>query len=171
MPRPRQTFVHVHNDPQELGRVYQADLAIPSGLNAFAHAAAELEPLQHRPWAQATADAHAEELAWRAPTRIAGSLQLGEIVAALRAQLPPDTIVTNGAGNYAIWANRHFGYRGLGTQLAPTSGSMGYGLPAAVAAKVAHPRPPGDLLRRRRLLPDDRPGARDRRPVRARASS
>ena len=83
MPRPRQTFVHVHNDPQELGRVYQADLAIPSGLNAFAHAAAELAPLQHRPWAQATADAHAEELAWRAPTRIAGSLQLGEIVAAL----------------------------------------------------------------------------------------
>ena len=83
VPRPRQTFVHVHNDPQELGRVYQADLAIPSGLNAFAHAAAGLAPLQHRPWAQATADAHAEELAWRAPTRIAGSLQLGEIVAAL----------------------------------------------------------------------------------------
>ena len=143
VPRPRQTFVHVHNDPQELGRVYQADLAIPSGLNAFAHAAAELAPLQHRPWAQATADAHAEELAWRAPTRIAGSLQLGEIVAALRrAQLPPDTIVTNGAGNYAIWANRHFAYRGLGTQLAPTSGSMGYGLPAAVAAKLAHPDRP-----------------------------
>ena len=167
LPRPRQTFVHVHNDPQELGRVYQADLAIPSGLNAFAQAAAELAPLPHRPWAPATADAHAEELAWRAPTRIAGNLQLGEIVAALRAQLPPDTIVTNGAGNYAIWANRHFAYRGLGTQLAPTSGSMGYGVPAAVAAKARASRPPGDLLRRRRLLPDDRAGAGDRRPVRA----
>ena len=57
----------------------------------------------------------------------------------LRERLPPDAILTNGAGNYAIWANRHFAYRGLGTQLAPTSGSMGYGLPAAVAAKLATP--------------------------------
>ena len=69
-------------------------------------------------------------------------LQLGEIVADLRERLPDDAILTNGAGNYAIWANRHFGYRGLGTQLAPTSGSMGYGLPAAVAAKLAHPDRP-----------------------------
>lgn len=142
VPRLRQIFVHVHNDPEELGRVYQADLAIPAGLNAFARAAAELAPVPRRPWAAATTDAHAEELAWRAPTRIAGRMQLGEVVAGLRAQLPPDTIVTNGAGNYAIWANRHFGYRGLGTQLAPTSGSMGYGLPAAIAAKLAHPERP-----------------------------
>jgi acetolactate synthase-1/2/3 large subunit len=139
VPRPRQTFVHVHNDPEELGRVYQPDLAIPSGLDAFARAAADLPPLERRPWAEATAVAHAEELAWRAPTRIPGRLQLGEIVAYLRAQLPEDAILTNGAGNYAIWANRHFGYRRLGTQLAPTSGSMGYGLPAAIAAKLARP--------------------------------
>ncbi len=142
VPRPRQTFVHVHNDPEELGRVYQADLAIPSGLNAFAQAAAALSPLSPRPWAEATAAAHAEELAWHAPTRITGKLQLGEIVASLRRRLPADAIITNGAGNYAIWANRHFAYRGLGTQLAPTSGSMGYGLPAAVAAKYAHPERP-----------------------------
>ncbi len=139
LPRPRQTFVHVHNDPAELGAVYQADLAIPSGLDAFATAAAELIPPAHRPWAAGTADAHEEELAWRAPTRIAGRLQLGDIVAGLGARLPAGTIVTNGAGNYAIWANRHFTYRGLGTQLAPTSGSMGYGLPAAIAAKLRHP--------------------------------
>ena len=139
VPRPRQTFVHVHNDPEELGRVYQADLAILSSLDRFAAAAADLSPVPSRPWAAATAQAHADELAWRAPTRIPGDLQLGEVVAALAARLPEDTIVTNGAGNYAIWANRHYPYRGLGTQLAPTSGSMGYGLPAAVAAKLAHP--------------------------------
>ena len=139
VPRPRQTFVHVHNDPEEVGRVYQPDLAIASGLDAFARAAAALDPVPVRPWAAATADAFAEELSWRAPTRIPGSLQLGEIVAGLAARLPPGTIVTNGAGNYAIWANRHFAYHGLGTQLAPTSGSMGYGLPAAVAAKLARP--------------------------------
>ncbi|MFO1075222.1 MAG: thiamine pyrophosphate-dependent enzyme, partial [Geminicoccaceae bacterium] len=78
-------------------------------------------------------------LAWRAPTEIPGSLQLGRIMAWLRQRLPPETILTNGAGNYAIWANRHFAYRRPGTQLAPTSGSMGYGLPAAIAAKLRHP--------------------------------
>jgi acetolactate synthase-1/2/3 large subunit len=139
VPRPRQTFVHVHNDPEELGRVYQPDLAILSSLDRFAAAAADLSPVPSRPWAATTAQAHADELVWRAPTCIPGELQLGEVVAALAARLPEDTIVTNGAGNYAIWANRHYPYRGLGTQLAPTSGSMGYGLPAAVAAKLAHP--------------------------------
>ncbi len=139
VPRPAQTFVHVHNDPQELGRVYQPDLAIVSGLNRFAESAADLAAVPRRPWANATSDAHAAELAWRTPTRIAGELQLGELVASLAERLPPGTIVTNGAGNYAIWANRHFPYRGLGTQLAPTSGSMGYGLPAAIAAKLAQP--------------------------------
>jgi acetolactate synthase-1/2/3 large subunit len=142
VPRPSQTFIHVHNDPQELGRVYQADLAIPAGMNAFARAAAAMPPVQRRPWAALTEAAHAEELAWRAPTTIPGRLQLGEVVTWLRDQLPPDAILTNGAGNYAIWANRHFAYRRLGTQLAPTSGSMGYGLPAAVAAKLRHPDRP-----------------------------
>ena len=136
------SLVHVHNDPEELGRVYQADLPILAGMDPFAEAVATLEPPAARPWADATREAHAEELAWRAPTRIPGGLQLGEVVAWLRERLAPDTILTNGAGNYAIWANRHFAYHGLGTQLAPTSGSMGYGLPAAVAAKLAHPDRP-----------------------------
>jgi acetolactate synthase-1/2/3 large subunit len=142
VPRPAQRFVHVHNDPEELGRVYQADLAISSGLNAFARAAAALEPPQRRPWAAATAEAHAEELAWRAPTRIPGALQLGEVMAWLQRELPEEAIVTNGAGNYAIWVNRFFPYRRPGAQLAPTSGSMGYGLPAAIAAKLAAPERP-----------------------------
>ncbi len=142
LPRPRQLLVHVHNDPEELGRFYQPDLAIPAGLNAFAEAAAALPPPRHRRWSPATAEAHAEELDWRAPTRVPGALQLGEVVAWLRERLPADAVLTNGAGNYAIWANRHFAYRGLGTQLAPTSGSMGYGLPAAIAAKLRFPGRP-----------------------------
>jgi acetolactate synthase-1/2/3 large subunit len=142
VPRPAQRFVHVHNDPEELGRVYQADRAISSGLNAFARAAAALEPPQRRPWAAATAEAHAEELAWRTPTRIPGALQLGEVMAWLQRELPEEAIVTNGAGNYAIWVNRFFPYRRPGAQLAPTSGSMGYGLPAAIAAKLAAPERP-----------------------------
>ena len=142
VPRPKTRLVHVHNDPEELGRVYQADLPILSAMDEFAEAAASLELPACRPWAGATPRAHEEELAWRTPTRIPGQLQLGEVVAWLRDRLPPETYLTNGAGNYAIWANRHFAYRKFGTQLAPTSGSMGYGLPAAVAAKVAHPDRP-----------------------------
>lgn len=142
LPRPRQRLVHVHNDPEELGRFYQPDLAILAGLNAFAAAARALPAPRYRSWSAETVEAHAEELAWRAPTRIPGAVQLGEVVAWLRERLPPEAILTNGAGNYAIWANRHFGYRGLGTQLAPTSGSMGYGLPAAIAAKLRHPERP-----------------------------
>ena len=142
VPRPQTKLVHVHNDPEELGRVYQADLPILSAMDEFAEAAASLEPPARRPWAGATPRAHEDELAWRTPTRIPGQLQLGEVVAWLRDRLPPETYLTNGAGNYAIWANRHFAYRKFGTQLAPTSGSMGYGLPAAVAAKVAHPDRP-----------------------------
>lgn len=142
LPRPQQRLVHVHPDPGELGRYYQPALAILSGLDAFAAAAAAMPPPRYRTWATTTAEAHAEELAWRTPTRIPGALQLGEVVAWLRAQLPAEAILTNGAGNYAIWANRHFAYRALGTQLAPTSGSMGYGLPAAVAAKLRHPDRP-----------------------------
>lgn len=142
LPTPRQRLVHVHNDPEEIGRFYQADLPILSGLNAFARAVAELPSPRSRPWALGTVDAHAAELDWRAPTQIPGRLQLGQVVAWLRERLPPEAILTNGAGNYAIWANRHFAYRGLGTQLAPTSGSMGYGLPAAIAAKLRHPDRP-----------------------------
>ena len=107
LPRPRQRLVHVHNDPEELGRFYQPDLAISAGLNAFAAAARALPPPRYRSWSAELVEAHAEELAWRAPTRIPGSLQLGEVVAWLRERLPPEAILTNGAGNYAIWANRH----------------------------------------------------------------
>lgn len=139
LPRPRSKLVHILSDPAELGRVYQADLPILVGMRAAAEALAALPPPASRPWAAPTAAAREDYLAWRQPTPIPGAVQLGEIVAWLRQRLPEDAIVANGAGNYAGWVNRFFPYRGFKTQLAPTSGSMGYGLPAAIAAKLAHP--------------------------------
>ena len=84
-------------------------------------------------------DAHADYLAWQTPRPMVGTLDLWEVVAALRAHLPEDAILTNGAGNYTVWLHRLYRYRGFRTQLAPYNGAMGYGVPAAVAAKIVHP--------------------------------
>jgi acetolactate synthase I/II/III large subunit len=139
IPTPKQRLVHIHPDPEELGRIYQPSLAIAASPRAFARAAPGLEPIAAPAWAAGTKAAHDEYLAWRKPVRSPGELQLGEIMLWLDAQLPPDAIVTNGAGNFATWVHRFHQYRRFGSQLAPTSGSMGYGFPAAVAAKVVHP--------------------------------
>ena len=139
LPTPRQRLVHIHADPEELGRVYQPALAINATPRAFARAAAKLKPIDNPPWAAATEAAHRDFLAWRRPPRSPGEIQMGEIVLWLDEHLPPDAIVTNGAGNFATWVHRFHRYRRFGSQLAPTSGSMGYGFPAAVAAKIVHP--------------------------------
>ncbi len=139
IPRPKQTLVHIHAGAEELNRVYQAELPINAGMAQFAAAARALEPVAPAPWAAATAAAHEAFLAHTVPVGNPGALNLAEIVAHLRAALPPDTIIANGAGNYAAWVHRFWRYREFGTQLAPTSGSMGYGVPAAVAAALAHP--------------------------------
>jgi acetolactate synthase-1/2/3 large subunit len=139
IPTPKQRFVHIHPDPEELGRVYQPELPIVASARAFARAAAALAPIADPPWAKDTAAAHDEYLAWRKPPRSPGDIQLGEIMLWLDAHVPDDAIFTNGAGNFATWLHRFHQYRRLGTQLAPTSGSMGYGFPAALAAKVVHP--------------------------------
>jgi len=139
IPTPKQPLVHVHPDPEELGRVYQPTLAINATPRAFASAAAALAPIAAPPWTAATAAAHAEYLAWRKPMRSPGAIQMTEIMLWLDSRLPPDAIVTNGAGNFATWVHRFHQYRRFGTQLAPTSGSMGYGFPAALAAKIVHP--------------------------------
>jgi acetolactate synthase-1/2/3 large subunit len=139
VPTPRQRFVHVYPDPEEIGRVYQPDLGIVATSRAFAEALGDLAPFADLPWAAATADAHRDYLANAVPPRAPGALQLGEIVRWLSDTVPPDTIWTNGAGNFATWLHRFHPYRGFGTQVAPTSGSMGYGLPAAVAAKLTRP--------------------------------
>ncbi len=139
IPKTKQTLVHVHQGADELGRVYAADLPIASGMPEFMAALVALEPRASPAWAGSAEEAHRAYLEWRRPRPMLGDVQLGEIMAQLRERLPADAIVTNGAGNYAIWLHRHFAYRQFKTQLAPTSGAMGYGVPAALAAKANHP--------------------------------
>ncbi|GAB5470817.1 MAG: thiamine pyrophosphate-binding protein [Rhodospirillales bacterium] len=137
IPKPRQTLVHVHPGAEELGRIYAPDLAINATPATFFAAAAGL-PARSGWSPQAAVDAHAAYLDWsETPPAGVGAVTLSHSLGILRAQLPADCIVTNGAGNYAIWLHRFYRY-GWGTQLAPTSGSMGYGLPAAVAAACRH---------------------------------
>jgi acetolactate synthase-1/2/3 large subunit len=140
IPAPRQTLVHVHPGAEELGRVYRPELAIHAAPTAFAAALEGLQPPNDIPWRDETPVAHADYLAWtERPTPVPGPVNLGEIVAALRDVLPEDAIICNGAGNFSVWVHRFHRYRRYGTQVAPISGSMGYGVPAAVAMKRLHP--------------------------------
>ena len=139
IPVPKQPLVHVHAGADELGRVYEADLMINSGMAAFARAARALSPVKDPVWAAGVAAINAGYRANIMPTGSVGDVDLGEIVAWLNTRLPDDAIVSNGAGNYAGWVHRFFQYRGIRTQLAPTNGSMGYGVPAGVSAKIVAP--------------------------------
>ena len=141
IPKTRQTLVHVHQGAEELGRVYSADLPIVSGMPELTSLLAALQPPSGKPaWAGAAEEAHRSYLEWRTPRPMPGNVQMGEVIQQLRAHLPEDAIVTNGAGNYATWLHRHFPYRHFRSQLAPTSGAMGYGVPAAIAAKSLYPQ-------------------------------
>jgi len=140
IPGPRQTFVHVHPGAEELGKVYRPHLAINAAPTAFAAALEGLQPPAELRWRDGTLAAHADYLSWtEQPTKVPGAVNLGEVVTFLRHQLAADAIICNGAGNYAGWVHRFLRLRRFGTQLAPTSGSMGYGIPAAVAAKRLYP--------------------------------
>ncbi|MFP5393916.1 MAG: thiamine pyrophosphate-binding protein, partial [Gammaproteobacteria bacterium] len=145
-PVPRQRLVHVHADAEELGSVYQADLMINSGPQEISARLAAMAPVDASAWRHTVAEARAELAAWQACPPVfhdgAAPLNLWQVVQELMAQAPHDTIITNGAGNYATWAHRFFRYGARRTQLAPTSGAMGYGLPAAIAAGVRHPDRP-----------------------------
>jgi acetolactate synthase-1/2/3 large subunit len=133
-------LVHVHPDPGELGRVYQPTLPVLSGVRAFAAALEALGPVEGTRWAAWAAEARADyEAHLRPPPPPARGVDLAEVVAWLRDALPADAVVTNGAGNYTVWLHRFHQYRQVGTQLAPQSGAMGYGLPAALAAALTHP--------------------------------
>ncbi|MEX3853922.1 thiamine pyrophosphate-binding protein [Paraburkholderia sp. BR10923] len=142
IPKTKQTLVHVHQGAEELGRVYAADLPIVSGMPELTAMLAELKPSTSGKlaWAGAAEEAHRAYLEWRKPRSTPGDVQMGEVIEQLRAHLPDDAIVTNGAGNYATWLHRHFSYRHFRSQLAPTSGAMGYGVPAALAAKSLYPQ-------------------------------
>jgi acetolactate synthase I/II/III large subunit len=139
-PRPPQALVHVHPDADELGRVYQPDLSVLAGMRPFAAALEALGSVDGSGWAEwagaARADYEAHLRHRMAPGR---GVDLGEVVAHLRAILPEDAVLCNGAGNYTVWLHRFYSYRRFPTQLAPQSGSMGYGIPAALAAQLVHP--------------------------------
>jgi len=138
-PVPKQTLIHVHAGAEELGRVYRPALAINSGMAQFVEALERLS-LNNALWKPRTVEARKEFLEWTEPRRMPGSVQYGEIIRWLSDHLPEDTIVAGGAGNFAGWLHRHFRYKGFRTQLGSTNGSMGYGYPAALAAKLAAPK-------------------------------
>lgn len=139
VPVPRQILVHAHQGAGELGRVYAADLPINSGMPELAALLAQLKPTSAPSWSGETAAAREEYIAWNTPVQVPGPLQLAQIIAHLRERLPNNAIVVNGAGNFSAWVHRFHRYRGFKSQVAPTSGAMGYGIPGAVAAKAVHP--------------------------------
>ncbi|MDA5193182.1 thiamine pyrophosphate-binding protein [Govanella unica] len=138
-PLPTQKLIHVHPAVEELGKVYVPTLAIHACLAEFAAEAAALEPLAQVPFTKWTADARRDFESWTQPGPAQGDVNMGEIMQHLRDLLPDDAIICNGAGNYTIWLHRFYRYRRRHTQLAPTSGAMGYGVPSAVGAKATYP--------------------------------
>ena len=139
IPNPRRALVHVHPGAEELGLLYEPELAINAGMGPFAAAARRLETADTSAWRAEAGQAHEQYLASLEPRPTPGDLQLAECVRWLSDTLPEDAIIANGAGNYCVWVNQYYQYRGFRSQIAPTSGSMGYGLPGAIAAKVVHP--------------------------------
>ncbi len=143
VPTPKQTLIHVHNDPNELGRVFRGTLYIASGMNEFASMARALSPPTNPRYAPLTRVARADYEAWQTsaykgmPGGRTDQVDLREVVLEMERSLPQNTVYTNGAGNYAGWLQRFHRYSMYRTQLAPSAGSMGYGVPAAIAAKVA----------------------------------
>ena len=143
-PKAKQKLVHIHASAEELNRVYQADLAINATMNAAARSLEVLTAPPEVPWADWTAAAHADYLANLVPQQLPGNIDMPAIVATLQKLLPEDALITNGAGNFASWTHRFFRHHGLAkghkTQLGPTSGAMGYGVPAGIAANIVSGR-------------------------------
>ena len=152
VPKPKQTLVHIHASAEELNRVYSADLAICATMNAAARSLEVLTAPPSVPWADWAVQANADYVANIQPQPLAGLTQdspqglvnMPEVVAALQRHLPQEAVLTNGAGNFASWVHRYYQHHGLSkgfkTQLAPTVGAMGYGVPAGVAAAILSKR-------------------------------
>lgn len=139
IPCPSQTFIHVAAGLDEIARVYQPDLGINANMALFSAAARELEPISSPPWSDWTKAANADHLDNVTPPDMKGAVDLGAIIKWLGETLPDDAIIANGAGNFSNWVHRFYPYRDYPTELAPQSGSMGYGVPSGVAAKVTMP--------------------------------
>jgi acetolactate synthase-1/2/3 large subunit len=137
-PVPAQKLIHVHGGAEELGRVYHAALPITSGMARFVEALSQVK-LDGAQWSARTRQAREDFLAWTQVQPMPGRLHYGEVVKWLDAHLPADAIIAGGAGNFSGWLHRYFRYKGFRTQLGSTNGSMGCGLPAAIAAKLAAP--------------------------------
>jgi acetolactate synthase-1/2/3 large subunit len=139
-PRPRQKLVHVHTSADELNRVFQADLAINASMGVAALALAELPAPQASGWSGWAQACHADYVFNLLPNPLPGSIDMPAMIATLQQHLPDDAVLTNGAGNFASWVHRFYRYNGLAkglkTQLAPTNGAMGYGVPAGIAAAI-----------------------------------
>jgi acetolactate synthase-1/2/3 large subunit len=138
-PRPAQKLVHVHAGAEELGRVYQGELLINSGMPQIASALAAMKPVDASAWRAAAQAANADYHEWTARRENPGRVQMWDVVDCLRERLPEDAILANGAGNFSGWFHRFYRHGRFRTQLGPTSGAMGYGAPAGVAAKIAAP--------------------------------
>jgi acetolactate synthase I/II/III large subunit len=140
-PRPKQKLVHIHSSAEELNRVYQADLAINATMNAAARSLEVLTAPVNVPWEAWALEANADYVANLQPNKLPGDIDMPAIVRLLQMHLPPDAVLTNGAGNFASWTHRFYKHHGLAkgfkTQLAPTVGAMGYGVPAGIAAAIA----------------------------------
>ena len=143
-PKPKQKLVHIHASAEELNRVYQADLAICATMNAAARSLEVLAAPPEVPWVEWTQAVHADYESNLVPQKLPGDIDMPAIVATLAKHLPQDAVLTNGAGNFASWVHRFFKHHGLvnghKTQLAPTVGAMGYGVPAGIAANIVSGR-------------------------------
>ena len=137
IPNPSQSIIHVNSDPNEIGRVYRTQIGLACKASDFVAIAAKLTEGIEKPAPVVAKESYQN---WQMPFATPGDVKLEEVICHLRDVLPEDAIITNGAGNYAGWLHRYYSYKSYRTQLAPTSGSMGYGLPAAVAAKLEHPK-------------------------------
>jgi acetolactate synthase-1/2/3 large subunit len=141
-PVPKQPLIHIHADPDELGRVYQGELLIASGMAEFAASAKALKPVDHAAWGEWSASARADYLKSLEPDPSPGTLDYGQVMKFLAKRLPENALLASDAGNFAGWLNRFYQFPGFRTFVGPTNGAMGYGVPAAVAAKLIHPERP-----------------------------
>lgn len=143
LPKPDQTLVHVYMDPTELGRVYRPDLPVCASMESFAAAARALDPVDSAAWAGWAEAARADQLEnWKPTREMPGPLDMHVVMDHLRATLPDDAVIVNDAGNFSGWPQRFYQFRKYRTQLGPTSGAMGYAVPAAIAAKLVRPESP-----------------------------
>ena len=141
-PKPKQTLIHIHPDSHELGKVYEPTLGITADVAPAVKKLAEMTPIIDPHWPEWTAAAHADYETFTSPVHAPGEVDLAAIFSTIADHIPAETIFTNGAGTYTAWHHRFYLHRHYGTYVGPTSGAMGYGIPAAIAAKLVHPDRP-----------------------------